>query len=119
MNAYDVHVDNKGRLLLPKQIRPLFLSGARIIHDGYDSRMMLEPLKRGQVTVEIDVESDPIDLVKQAWSFKVAIRPAGICQENGYPIVRCVGQYEDVRSLLNEWGYPEEDFEDLILREGE
>lgn len=119
MNVYDVHVDNKGRLLLPKQIRKLFLSGARIIHDGYNGRMAIEPLIKGQVTAEVDVVDDPSSLVNDAWSHKVAIRPAGICEENGYPIVRCVGQYDDVRDLLVSWGYPIEDFEEFLVKEGE
>ena len=118
MNVYDVHVDNKGRLLLPKQIRKLFLSGARIIHDGYNSRMMLEPLIRGQVTAEVDVDLDQSELVEQAWACKVAIRPTKI-RWNGYPTVRCVGQYNDVRDLLDSWGFPAEDFEEYLVKEGE
>lgn len=119
MNVYDVHVDNKGRLLLPKQIRKLFLSGARISHDGYNDRMTIEPLIRGQVTAEIEVVSDPASLVNEAWAHKVAIRPAGICEDNGYPLIRCVGQYNDVRDLLDSWGYPAEDFEEYLVKEGE
>lgn len=119
MKCYDVHVDNKGRLLIPKEIRPMFLSGARIIYDGYSSRMAIEPLIRGQVTAEVEVVSDPSDLVEEAWLHKVAIRPAGICKDNGYPLVRCIGEYNDVRDLLDSWGYPAEDFEEYILKEGE
>ena len=115
MKIYDIMIDNRGRLLLPKQIRALFASGARITQRDHTDKFDLEPLLRDVIDAEVDVICDPASLVNQAWTFNVSIIPVG--EENGNAVIRCHGKYNDVRSFCSSLGYPEEDFDILIIGE--
>lgn len=116
MSVYDCKTDNRGRILLPIQIRKRFEGGARITSRPDSDIMSLEPLVKGRVTAEVDIFCEPQEIVTQAWHYKVAFVPVG--EENGNAVIRVTGSYNDVRSFCGSLGYPEEDFDEYLV-EGE
>ena len=110
---YDCKVDSRGRVLLPVKIRKIFKAGARITAQPNSSVMTLEPLVRNKVTAEVDVICDPKELIGQAWSHRVAIKPVG--EANGNAVIEATGEYADVKSFCSSLGYPPEDFDDLLV----
>lgn len=114
MNGYDVKMDSKGRILIPIQIRNLFINGARIVDNGTDI-FELRPINNEIVIAEIDVVSDLKDLCADAWRLNVVVIDVGY--DNGLHTIRAKGQYDSVREFAAIHGMPECDFDECIIDE--
>lgn len=125
MAVYECKADNRGRILLPKRIRPLFEKGAVIEADEEhpEAPMLLKPLEEPtEAKVEIDLCDDNnegySDFLSKAFDLGVAVRktkdhgPGG-----GWPVAELSGDSEAVEKLLDYAGYGKEEI--YYLMKGE
>ena len=115
MTSYVVRIDEKGRILLPKEIRKSFKSSATIAWESQTSCGKIYPSNPRVVTVEVDVTFEPDEAtMKFVWKHEVALLYLGICPENGWYTIRLIGKEDDVRRVLLTWGWDDEEAKDLI-----
>lgn len=111
---YDLKLDSRGRMVLPKDLKKLYASGVRITTNPTTDIATIEPLDRGMVCAEFDSIVSPEELSPQAWNFNVSIRPLGKTENDDFDIL-ATGVYNDVRSFLASVGIPEEDFDEYLV----
>ena len=125
MAAYECKADNRGRILLPKQIRHLFEKGAIIETDEEypEAPMFLKPLEDPDCAkVEIDLCDEDKrgfrDFLSKAFELGVAVRKAEDHGEGGgWPVAELSGGSEAVEKLLGYAGYGKEEI--YYLMKGE
>lgn len=96
MTTYDIKVDSKGRLLLPRQIRNDFKGIVRIIVRD-DGSIEIKPNSNALSTVEFATHKKAEDLAKVAWDMGLSVKKK--CSFYSMNIIEVSGRASDIASF--------------------